>query len=208
MFGRQPVFGRLLVQEPSYVFDLSARAMTHKPPIAGRDPFSFEDHLGVLHALTILSVRRNPPRKLRRNPSCEEWRLPAVTSAREREGGVADRASWPRHASHCGRGTACRERGSSRRDGPIFLGNCPSIEGLFQSTWHQPADSSRRPWRWPQCDPTPEVGLVGRSALRHRSIRPEPNTSLATHAKASAKPSEAVEGMFDGEEPAAPRMPA
>jgi hypothetical protein len=60
VLGRQPVFGRLLVQEPSYVFDLSARAMTHKPPIAGRDPFSFEDHLGVLHAPTILSVWRNP----------------------------------------------------------------------------------------------------------------------------------------------------
>ena len=42
------------------MFDFSAGAVTNKLPIPVRDPFGLENHMGVLHALTIRSVRDHP----------------------------------------------------------------------------------------------------------------------------------------------------
>jgi len=49
MFARQPVLNRLLVQETSHIFDLSAGAMAHELPITLGNLYGFENHMPVSH---------------------------------------------------------------------------------------------------------------------------------------------------------------
>ena len=60
------------------MFDFSGGAVTNKLPIPVRDPFGFENHMGVLHALTIRSVRDNPTTE-----TCQLIRRKCASECRE-----------------------------------------------------------------------------------------------------------------------------
>ncbi len=57
MFGRKPVFDRLLVQKAGHVFDLSARAVAYDLPIPFGDLYGFENDGRVAHPANM-SLRR------------------------------------------------------------------------------------------------------------------------------------------------------
>jgi hypothetical protein len=61
MFARQPVLNRLLVQETSHIFDLSAGAMAHELPITLGNLYGFENHMPVSHSgMPWASLKRIP----------------------------------------------------------------------------------------------------------------------------------------------------